>query len=141
MSGDERGALSAPPRACPSAPCAPGTTLLGVVGADGRLQRLRTPMEVDADFVAAAQHGGAPEARMRFAGRCETSGCRQWTGTRCGVIERVLDRLSELGDPQAVDALPPCPIRATCRWFDQRGEPACRACSLVVTDASAVAAE
>lgn len=126
---------------CPSAPCAPGSTILGVIGSDGRLRHIRTPMVVDADFVATAKARGAPEARMRFASTCEEAGCTQWTGSACGVIERVLDRLAEVGDPQAAEPLPPCPIRATCRWFDQRGEAACKACTLVVTDTATLAAE
>ena len=67
---------------------------------------------------------------MRFTNRCETSGCMQWTGSRCGVIDRAMALLEE---PVAAQ-LAPCTIRATCRWFDQTGPSACSTCALIVTD-------
>lgn len=123
------GATTAP-RTCPSARCAPGNRLLGVIGADGRMRALRTPLPVDDAFAAEAARAGRPEARMRFAGTCVEAGCAQWTGAGCGVIERVLDLLA----PDAPAALPPCAIRGQCRWFGQRGGQACAACADVVTD-------
>jgi hypothetical protein len=119
----------AEPRTCPSAPCAPGATLLGIVNADGTVGYLSTPMQIDADFVAQAKQGRAPERRFRFASTCVQSGCKQWTGSSCGVIERVLDQA-----PPPVAALPHCAIRSTCRWFSQSGAAACGVCPLVVTD-------
>lgn len=127
-------------RTCPSARCESGATLLGIKGPDGRIRHLRTALPIDDGFIAAAQEVGPPERRMRFAAPCATSGCSQWTGDRCGVIDRVLDHLATMDAPLR-DTLPPCPIRGTCRWFDQTGEVACRACDLVVTDNSAIAAE
>jgi hypothetical protein len=129
-------------RSCPSAPAAPGSTLLGVLGADGRIHNLRTAMTVDQDFLDAAGSRGPVEARMRFAGRCQTSGCAQWTGTRCGVIDRAMAHLEAAQDLPDATSLPPCVIRTDCRWFDQRGPAACATCSLIVTDTSgAMAAE
>lgn len=129
------------PRSCPSAPAAPGAILLGVLGADGHIHNLRTTMTVDADFLAAAGQSGPVEARMRFAGRCQTSGCMQWTGTRCGVIDRAMAIMQQAGVPPA-PALPPCTIRSDCRWFSQNGPAACGTCTLIVTDTTgAVAAE
>ncbi len=127
-------------RTCPSARCAPGNRLIGVRGPDGRIAAVRTPLPVTEDFVAAASEHGPPEARMRFAGRCATSGCAQWTGSRCGVIDRVMAHLDALKVPLD-PGLPPCAIRATCRWFDQTGSTACAGCSYVVTDTRAMAAE
>ncbi len=124
------------PRTCPSARAEPGAVLLGVIGAHGRMKPLRTAMAVDADFVARAARAGPPEARMRFANACVKGGCAQWTGLHCGVIERVL---THLGTPPAPETLPPCLIRATCRWFAERGGAACGVCDLVVTDTSAMA--
>lgn len=123
------------PRTCPSARAAPGATLLGVLGRDGRMVPLRTAMTVDQDFVAAT--GPRPEARMRFAHACVKGHCAQWTGHRCGVIEKVL---GHLGVPEPAP-LPPCLIRATCRWFAEQGAAACGVCDLVVTDTAAPAAE
>jgi hypothetical protein len=127
-------------RTCPSARCAPGNLLLGVKGADGEVHHMRKAMQIDEEFVEKAREKGPPEARMRFASTCATSGCAQWTGTRCGVIDNVLAHLEAIKHPVRT-SLPPCPIRATCRWFDQSGEQACQACSLVITDQSALAAE
>ncbi|WP_341366960.1 hypothetical protein [Yoonia sp. BS5-3] len=127
-------------RTCPSARCAPGATLLGVKGSDGRVHNLRTAMPIDEAFVQQAKAHGAPEQRMRFAAKCETSGCSQWTGDRCGVIDRVLGHLEAHKVPLR-DDLPPCPIRGTCRWYSQTGRTACHACDLVVTDNSQIAAE
>ncbi len=123
-------------RTCPSARAAPGATLLGMVGAGGRIKPLRTAMTVDATFVARARETGPPEARMRFASACVRGACAQWTGTHCGVIERVL---THLGTPAVPETLPPCLIRATCRWFAERGGAACGVCDQVVTDTSVMA--
>jgi hypothetical protein len=129
------GESAAPDIACPSAPASPGAGLLGLAGPDGRIAFLRTLMQVDAEFLATARAAGRPEARMRFTHRCETSACRQWTGTSCGVITRVLQAMA----PETVspDTLHPCTIRGTCRWFAQEGAPACSACASVLTDTRA----
>ncbi len=127
-------------KTCPSARAAAGATLLGVKGADGRIKHMRTPMVVDAGFVAAASTQGPPEARMRFASPCQTSGCAQWTGSRCGIIDEVLQHLAADPAPQRA-TLPACAIRSTCRWHGQSGDSACYACDLVVTDQSLIAAE
>ena len=126
-------------KTCPSARCEPGAVLLGVAGSDGRIKPLRTALRIDQYFVDAARKLGSPEARMRFAAPCQTTGCTQWSKGGCGVVEKVL---SHLAVPDATDAaLPPCLIRATCRWFSQRGARACSVCDLVITDqASLVAA-
>ncbi len=132
--------MSGAERSCPSARCEPGNLLLGVKEADGYIRHMRTPIPVDDDFVRAASVKGKPEARMRFASRCAKSACAQWTGTRCGVIDHVMDHLEKAMVPLA-SALPPCPIRGSCRWYSQTGDTACRACSMVVTDQSVIAAE
>jgi hypothetical protein len=128
-------------RTCPSAPAQPGATLLGMVGADGRVHHLRTALVVDEDFIARARRQGPPEARMRFAHTCVEGKCQQWTGHSCGVAEMVLQHLAVIGHPDAGTGLPACTIRATCRWYDQSGTDACRACSFVVTDSGPIAAE
>lgn len=101
---------------------------------------MRQQMPVDEGFVKEAQKHGTPEARMRFASKCQTSGCSQWTGERCGVIDKVLGHLDAI-QHELDDRLPACPIRATCRWFSQTGARACAACDLVTTDQTQIAAE
>ncbi|MEV4514396.1 hypothetical protein AB0K00_36225 [Dactylosporangium sp. NPDC049525] len=116
---------------CPSSSCTPGNLLIGIVRPDGTLAGVSPPLELDTTFVERAQAGErAPEARMRFAGPCVTSRCRQWTGDRCGVADLIADAAPGAGQEPA--GLPPCPIRATCRWWAQRGAAACRICPSVV---------
>ena len=136
--GGETQAARSDQFACPSAPAEPGAGLLGLLGPDGRIANLRLLMQVDAQFLQAARAKGAPEARMRFTSPCQAKGCSQWTGHSCGVIERVMTAMKDHGiaDPGLApqNALQPCPIRATCRWYDQAGPEACTACALVITD-------
>jgi len=119
---------------CPSAPCAPGATLLGVLGADGKIHNMRTAMIVDQDFVDNACTKGPPEGRMRFSASCQSGQCAQWDDGKCGVIERVLKRLAPATETSPKKHLQPCVIRNDCRWFSQRGAPACNACQKVVTN-------
>lgn len=62
--------------------------------------------------------------------------CQAWTGTRCGVVDEVLDMSRDKGLDAGVR---PCAIRQRCRWFAQRGAAACRVCTLVVTDTTEAA--
>jgi hypothetical protein len=116
---------------CPSSRCEPGSSLIAIVGDEGRLAHVTPAMPVDAEFVAAARRHGSPEARMRFASPCLQAGCAQWTGTSCGIIEAVL----AADVAPSGGRLPRCAIRPSCRWYAQEGAAACRACPLVVTDA------
>ncbi|NUQ93809.1 MAG: hypothetical protein HOQ11_01575 [Gemmatimonadaceae bacterium] len=120
---------------CPSARCEEGAILVGVVLGDGRVAYAAEEARIDAEFVAIAREGRQPESRFRFAGRCVQGACRQWTGSRCGVIDRVLDEgLAAAASMPAT--LPQCSIRAQCRWFDQAGADACAACPVVITSPS-----
>ena len=123
---------------CPSSPCAPGATLLGVMGETGELAYLRTQLQVDDGFVETARaQDTPPEARMRFASPCQKTGCAQWTGEGCGVVRKVLAAVEAQGGlPET--PLQPCVIRASCRWFEERGNAACGACKYVVTDQPAL---
>lgn len=118
---------------CPSARCEEEALLLGVVQADGVVAFLATPLPVTAEFAEIAAQGRAPEKRFRFANTCRESGCRQWDGGRCGVIDDVITRLCT-GTEDA--PLPRCALRPRCRWFAQTGAPACHVCRGVVTDLS-----
>jgi hypothetical protein len=103
---------------------------MGIVQADGRIGYLGNPLDVDDEFVKRAHEGRTPERRFRFVNRCAESGCHQWTGTRCGVIDKVMKEL----EGHEAEALPKCGIRPHCRWFAQNGAAACSVCALVVTD-------
>jgi hypothetical protein len=120
---------------CPSARCTPGAILLGIVLPDGRVAYARDRVVIDREFVEVAQNGRPPEQRFRFSSPCVESGCRQWTGARCSVIDDVVDfAAAEATGPPSPDALPACSIRPTCRWFRQQGALACAVCPEIVTD-------
>lgn len=119
------------PILCPSARCEDGATLLGIVQKNGKVAFLGGDLTIDEEFVERAHRGRAPEKRFRFANSCVECACRQWTGTRCGVIDNVLDLAKE---DDAAESLPRCGIRPQCRWFQQSGPQACAVCELVVTD-------
>jgi hypothetical protein len=113
-----------------------------MLGPDGRVHNLKSALTVDEGFLDSAAKDGPVEARMRFASRCQTSGCAQWTGSRCGVIDRALAHIEAVLPLPENGALPPCTIRSDCRWYAQTGAKACGACSYIVTDRRAqVAAE
>ena len=122
---------------CPSARCHDGAILLGIVLPDGRVAFAEGRTTVDREFVSIATTEGsrAPERRFRFSSPCAQSGCRQWTGTRCGVIDSAMKEASAQGHDLPVDQeLPACGIRADCRWFLQSGADACAVCELIVTE-------
>src|SRR3954467_2789299 len=116
---------------CPSATCKDGALLLGIVQKDATIGFLPEKMPIDSKFTAIAHEGRAPEKRFRFADKCVQSGCKQWTGTRCGVIDSLLNLNQNVPSAQR---LPNCSIRPECRWFSQNGAKACALCPLVITD-------
>jgi hypothetical protein len=118
------------PQLCPSGRCEPGAKLLGVVQENGAVAYLGEPLEIDEAFVERASKRGKPERRFRFVNPCAECGCKQWTGTRCSVIDNTM---AELSGSEA-EALPRCGIRPHCRWFRQSGAAACSICSLVITE-------
>ncbi len=118
---------------CPSSRCEEGARLLGIVQQDGTVAFTPDDIRVDTAFVQIARKGRKPEARFRFSSTCREKGCVQWTGERCSVVDLVLCEIAvaEIAMPTKV---PNCSIRSNCRWFDQAGFTACRACQLVSTD-------
>lgn len=116
---------------CPSHNCQEGSILLGIVMRDGRVAFSSDRLVINEEFVNIAREGRAPEKRFRFAGRCVQNGCSQWSGSRCGVIDKVIDCAD---DEIEQAALPDCSIRSECRWFSQTGAKACRICPEIVTD-------
>ena len=121
---------------CPSSPCKEGAVLLGIVLADGSVAFATDRIVVDKGFVQNATREGSnpPETRFRFSSPCAQGACRQWTGSRCGVIDSVMADVQTAGY-QADDAiLPACSIRQDCRWFQQTGAAACAVCDIVVTE-------
>ena len=118
-------------KTCPSAVCEEGANLVGIVNQEGMVDFLSNPFIIDAEFVDIAFRGKQPESRFRFSNRCVENGCKQWTGHSCSVIERVLVEAEGQDFP---NKLPPCSIRASCRWYHQEGNNACFVCPFIVTD-------
>jgi len=116
---------------CPSHRLSKGASLIGIKNKEGKFDMLPEPIKVDQTLYHEFQsHATKPEKVLRFTNKCVQSGCKQWTGTKCGVIETVLEKVEQ---QYIEDSLPNCSIRNTCRWYDQRGGEACKVCSLVTT--------
>jgi hypothetical protein len=115
---------------CPSSRAEPGAAVIGMLGGDGRVQYLKDWLAIDQQFIDDVSKHGRPEQRYRFAGRCVEGACSQWTGQRCGVI----DKVSEAIAPDGEHNVPACAIRSACRWFRQSGPDACHVCPMVITD-------
>jgi hypothetical protein len=115
------------PLLCPSSRMErPGAKVLGVLNADGRLDLLKEPRPVTPEFAAIAERGRDPHLRFRFSGPCSQSACPSWENGRCGIPD-VVEGLERDPGP-----LPPCPIRPTCRWHQERGDDVCRVCPQVI---------
>lgn len=118
--------------ACPSNRCKPGSQLLGVRQDDGTVSILPEALPIDESFIETVKENAeAPEQRFRFTNKCVESGCSQWNGKGCGVIEQVIQYLEHI--PQK-ETLPKCSIRPKCRWFIQKGADACRICPYIITE-------
>jgi hypothetical protein len=120
------------PKLCPSATCSKTASLLGVVQENKTVRLLDSPLELNDEFIKRELGHGEPERRFRFADKCVKHGCKQWTGSSCGVM----NELSTLNPSIVSDEahLPKCFIRRTCRWYSQEGGRACKICLFVVTE-------
>jgi len=117
---------------CPSSRAKPGALLLGVRQKEGTISILPQALPVDEHFLQDVhQDPTPPEQRFRFSNKCVESGCEQWTGKSCGVIERVIEFLDQV---PVQEALPACSIRPKCRWYEQQKGEACRICPYVLTE-------
>lgn len=118
-------------KACPSSTCETGASVIGIVNHEGVVAILPQTIEVTDEFIAIASRGNAPEKRFRFTNKCVENGCRQWNGSRCTVIDKVLQMnesfVSSLN-------LPACDIRNNCRWYHQAAHKACAVCPFIITD-------
>ena len=77
-----------------------------------------------------------PTEVFRIAAPCETNGCRHFKENACTLVQRIVEGLAPV-----VNALPPCQICSTCRWFRQEGRNACLRCPQVITDKPNATAE
>ena len=116
---------------CPSAqPEMDGSAVFAVIGGSaqepraGYLDQL-VPLSAEIAQLAAPLE---PTEVFRFAAPCARSGCQHFTEAGCSLAKRTVERL-----PPATAKLPPCRIRARCRWYREQGREACYRCPLVVT--------
>jgi hypothetical protein len=116
---------------CPSAqPEMEGSRVLGVVGGTAEhpeLAYLNQYLPVSNELVAMAAPV-KPTQVMRFAAPCQERKCCHFDGMNCNLATRIVQIM-----PAVTEALPPCLIRATCRWYVQEGRLACQRCPQIVT--------
>jgi hypothetical protein len=108
-----------------------GSAVIGVVGgtpAEPRVAYLARPLPVSASVIELADDV-EPEEVFRFAAPCAEGACRHFRSGECRLGERLVARV-----PRVTDGLPPCSIRARCRWWRERGADACARCPGVVTE-------
>jgi len=117
---------------CPSAPPEwKQSVAFGVVGgsaAEPRLRHLPAPLPVTPELLALRQPVRPTEV-FRFAAPCAGHGCVHFQGDQCKLVQRIVRIL-----PAVAEAVPPCLIRPTCRWWKQEGKSACFRCPQIVTD-------
>ncbi len=124
---------------CPSArPEMEGSVVLGIIrdlGGEEFVHHLAEPLPVTPEILALAAPARPTEV-FRFAAPCAGSGCSHFDGTDCRLVEKMVAVVS-----RTVDALPPCRIRPSCRWYTQEGTPACLRCPLIFSETANPAPE
>jgi hypothetical protein len=120
------------PKLCPSATCSKGASLLGIVQGNKTVALLDSPIKLTQAFIEKAHELGEPEKRFRFTNKCIKSGCGQWTGKSCGIMNELAASNPSVRSNN--DELPQCFIRSVCRWYSQDGGKACKICLFVITE-------
>jgi hypothetical protein len=69
-----------------------------------------------------------PQRIFRMSAPCAASDCLHFDGVQCQLATRIVQIL-----PAVTEALPPCQLRASCRWYVQEGAAACYRCPQVIT--------
>lgn len=117
---------------CPSAPPkTEGSVAFGVVAGSAEAPRLlhfAEPLPVTEKLLALSGPV-APAAVFRFAAPCAGRGCQHFDGRDCRLATRIVQIL-----PAVTSSLPPCRLRADCRWWKQEGRAACLRCSQIVSE-------
>ena len=116
---------------CPSAqPDMAGSVIFAIVGGTAEAPRagyLVSPRPTTPDVLALTAPV-QPSEVFRFAATCARSACQHYDGSRCQLARRTAQRLEPV-----TTALPPCPIRPQCQWWQQEGKAACLRCPQIVT--------
>ena len=119
------------PVLCPSAqPEMDGSMAFGVIDGTAEEPRVRwieKPVPVTGDLLTLT--GPVPATQvLRIAAPCQEKACCHFDGTDCRLATRLVQLM-----PAVSASLPPCRIRADCRWFVQEGSAACYRCPQIVT--------
>lgn len=117
---------------CPSAkPETKNSAVFGVVVGtvdEPRVNYFKQPQPVTDDLISVSLPV-TPTEVFRISGECAGNSCRHFDGQNCRLATRVANELLEVAE-----ALPPCPIRRDCRWWQQEGKSACMRCPQIITD-------
>jgi hypothetical protein len=123
------------PLLCPSAqPEMDGAVVFGVrdgtAGPDRapRVGYLSETLPASGDVLALAGPLG-PTELFRIGAPCGGGKCQHFDGNDCRLAARIVTLL-----PIVVEQVPPCSIRADCRWWKQEGKAACLRCPQVITE-------
>lgn len=120
------------PPLCPSAqPEMSGCVAFGVVAGTveaPRLVHFTEPQPVTEELLALSRPVKPTEV-FRFAAPCAGHDCEHFDGKDCRLVARVVQILPAANSR----GLPPCSIRADCRWWQQEGKAACLRCPQIVT--------
>jgi hypothetical protein len=99
------------------------------MGTDAEPRVAYLERDVVVDEQTLEQLGGLhPTEVFRYSARCEEERCSHFDGIRCTLASRVRRSLKPV-----TASLPPCSVRATCRWFTQEGREICLRCPQVLT--------
>jgi len=79
--------------------------------------------------ISASISPASPGEVLRIAAPCAEHKCQHFQHGHCGLIARTITVLNPVAS-----RLPPCPIRSTCRWWNEQGREACFRCPQVVTN-------
>lgn len=116
---------------CPSAqPWMDGAHVFGIVvggGTGTEVAWLEEPIPVTPELLAKTGDVD-PQQVFRMSAPCQESACRHFDGAECQLATRIVQIL-----PTVAQALPPCHLRVSCRWYVQEGAPACFRCPQVIT--------
>jgi hypothetical protein len=117
---------------CPSArPEMAGGKVFGIVGGthkEPRVGYLTEPLPATREILALAEPARTGEV-FRIAAPCAGHGCQHFDGSRCRLVQRIVQGL-----PVVVEELPPCALRPSCLWFHQEGKAACLRCPQIVSE-------
>lgn len=116
---------------CPSAqPDMEGAVAFGVVGgtAEEPLVSYLTETQPVTPKLLALTTPVRPTEVFRFGAPCAEGGCRHFDGATCQLGRKLAEDV-----PAAVDRLPRCRLRPSCRWWREQGREACFRCPIVVT--------